>query len=988
MFCSLKELITESDVEQKLLWPLLTTDVPNGMGLVSADILTKTSIRRLEIGKGSSKKLYFPDYMVVIAGMPILVIEAKAPGEPVEQGLAEARLYGAELNALFPPGINPCMRVIACNGSDIHSTPVDAAVPDVTLKFDDISATSTLFARFVETCRRTVLQQHADSIRKRFRKPQYRRAVTFVGGPSFQNEELPPNTFGATIVGDYGHVFNPRTREQRALIVREAYVPSLRRQRYVEPIDRLIRTAVMPATARLPTLENTGVASELTSALRDRRNLENQVLLLVGSVGSGKSTFVDYVSLQALPQDLRDRTVWIRLNLNEAPLAIDVAYAWIAKAITNELKAVIPNEDVDDLQTLEKVLAPELNVIRRGALKLLDPDSLDYKLRLADEILKMQRDDTVFAKSLARYVCAGPGKLLVVVLDNCDKRTRDEQLTMFQVAQWVRTEFRCLVVLPLRDVTFDRHRNEPPLDTALKALTFRIEPPPFIEVLQARVRLALKEMEAMANTAPTLSYVLPNGIHVSYPASDQSLYLASILRSLYAHDRFVRRVMTGLAGRDVRRALEIFLDFCMSGHIGEDDIYKIRFFEGRYVLPFSVVVRVLLRMQRRYYDGDKAYVKNLVQCNPDDALPDHFIRLATLHWLQQRQTVRGPAGVPGFHRVEDLVRDLAQLGHDATRVRADLLYLMREGCVIAEHQRTDQIDDGDLIRITASGLVHLQLMANPEYLSACAEDTHLSDADLANRIAARIAGGGLQGQFSRITVAKNAWDLVEYLRTRAEEKIGAPDVYLDSAEAVQVTTLREAEAAVGATEIEVSKRLYIGNIPPATTTDDLRSAFDVAGLTIADVVVPPRAAGSPSRWFAIVEMRDGRDAMKAVDSRLLTVNGRRLVVNESYSLSAQVERRREARTPRVDITERLYIGTLPHSATETSVRSLFQNHGLNPVDVFIPKDKETGRPRGFGFVSMGSEVEALQAIGALNGTLLEGRSLTVRPAAPRVARPA
>ena len=126
----------------------------------------------------------------------------------------------------------------------------------------------------------------------------------------------------------------------------------------------------------------------------------------------------------------------------------------------------------------------------------------------------------------------------------------------------------------------------------MKGLTFRIEPPPFIRVLQERVRLALNEMEANSNTAATLSYILPNGMRVSYPASDQSLYLAGILKSLYAHDRFVRKILTGLAGRDVRRALEIFLDFCMSGHIGEDQIYKIRFFEGKHVLPLSVVARV------------------------------------------------------------------------------------------------------------------------------------------------------------------------------------------------------------------------------------------------------------------------------------------------------------------------------------------------------------------------------------------------------------
>jgi hypothetical protein len=252
MFCSLDDLVTESDVEQKLLWPLLTTGVPNGAGLLAADILTKLSIRRLEIGKGTSKKLYYPDYMVVLAGLPVLVVEAKAPGESVEQGLTEARLYGTELNALFPSGMNPCTRVVACNGCQLQSAPVDTADPDITLKHGDISAGSTLFAQLIDICRRTVLQQHADDIRKRFRKPQYRRAASFVGGPAFQNEELAPNTFGATIVGDYGHVFNPRTPEERALIVREAYVRSLRRQRYIEPIDRLIRSAVMPITARLP----------------------------------------------------------------------------------------------------------------------------------------------------------------------------------------------------------------------------------------------------------------------------------------------------------------------------------------------------------------------------------------------------------------------------------------------------------------------------------------------------------------------------------------------------------------------------------------------------------------------------------------------------------------------------------------------------------------------------------------------------------------
>jgi hypothetical protein len=202
MFCSLSELITESDVEQKFIWPLLTTPYPNGLGLVSADVLTKPSIRRLEIGKGTSRKLYFPDYIVVIAGLPVLVVEAKAPGESLDQALSEARLYANEINALFPSGINPCARVIACNGHDLLSASADTLEPDVAIAHADLSAANADFARLVDCCRRAALQEHADRIRRAFRKPKFLRAGNLVGGLGFQNEELASNTFGATIVGD------------------------------------------------------------------------------------------------------------------------------------------------------------------------------------------------------------------------------------------------------------------------------------------------------------------------------------------------------------------------------------------------------------------------------------------------------------------------------------------------------------------------------------------------------------------------------------------------------------------------------------------------------------------------------------------------------------------------------------------------------------------------------------------------------------------
>jgi cold-inducible RNA-binding protein len=82
----------------------------------------------------------------------------------------------------------------------------------------------------------------------------------------------------------------------------------------------------------------------------------------------------------------------------------------------------------------------------------------------------------------------------------------------------------------------------------------------------------------------------------------------------------------------------------------------------------------------------------------------------------------------------------------------------------------------------------------------------------------------------------------------------------------------------------------------------------------------------------------------------------------------------------------LYVGNLPHSTTESELRSAFEAHGA--VDkVSIVTDRETGRARGFAFVEMTNASEADKAIAALNGTDLGGRTLTINEAKPKSDRP-
>jgi len=81
----------------------------------------------------------------------------------------------------------------------------------------------------------------------------------------------------------------------------------------------------------------------------------------------------------------------------------------------------------------------------------------------------------------------------------------------------------------------------------------------------------------------------------------------------------------------------------------------------------------------------------------------------------------------------------------------------------------------------------------------------------------------------------------------------------------------------------------------------------------------------------------------------------------------------------------IYVGNLDFNASEEQVRSLFEQYGA--VDkVQLVRDRDSGQPRGFGFVEMVNDEEAEKAISAINGTALGGRSLNVSEARPKAER--
>lgn len=769
-------LLSESDVEQKVIFPLLTNNYPEGLNYSSRYILTKHNLKRFQIDKGQKTKLYYPDYVINIDGIPSIVVEAKKPHEDLYEAYREACLYATEINRFYDTGINPCRYVFACDGIKILFGYSDSN-PMEEMLIKDFSVGNDISTCFLEEFSYNSIKKYVEITAQKLRKTQkFHKPLFMLGGKFIQNKQT-KNSFGENISIQYRHLFNPIVDEEMSDIVKNAYVTVSKHESHINPIDKLIRKKIVPSVENSVYLEDSSDPQPLVEKLREAYKYNNQVLLLIGSVGSGKSTFTTYLKEVALSEDTRERLLWVRLDLNNTILNKEDIYKWVKKSVITQIKDYYNKIDFDDLDIIKRLYKQEIEKFDKIAKSLLN--ETEYKVQLYNNIQTYLNDDDITLDLLIENFLIKDLKNLIIVLDNCDKRNLDEQLFMFEVANWIKERIKAIVFLPLRDTTYDHHRTEKPLDTVIKDLTFRITPPSLEKIIYSRFKYAIR----LSEKADSGHYFLPNGMTVSYPKEDELFYLKSLLSSLFQNP-FFKKLMAGLAGSNIRYGIELFLDFCKSGHISESEIFKIIQKKGNHKLPYHIISRVFFRSDRVYYKDESSKIKNLFFSDPKDNVANPFVRIHILNWLQHRAHEKGESGVKGFHSVQKLLNELMAIGCEEKRLKLEILTLLRQRLIISESQDTEQYEDNDLISINSSGKIHIDLLNNIDYLSTCSEDTWIDLEVEAHKILLNLAGKGMSSHLSLTSAMENAKTLIDFLQRYYENNFQIYENYIDNYNAI------------------------------------------------------------------------------------------------------------------------------------------------------------------------------------------------------------
>jgi len=723
------EFSTESDVEQKFILPLLTH--PSFLGIPTKAVLTKKSLGVLSfVQKSALPKNYIPDYIIFFQGFPICVVEAKAPEVSVQQAIAEARMYGGILNQHFPTGINPVSVVVGCNGKDIVVGPPDSndytqfAIPDLVIGSSKLGELRKLvgverLSAVGERNKRLVSGANYTTPAKRLT-------------PQMFFERVKPNALAPYLNPLYEMFFRAEDPEKIQLILDQAYVDTAELREYDQVLHSMLRQVERALPGGYRTIQTDRRREYTLTPEIDRYggtiSSRGRMHLIIGSRGAGKSLFIVRFFTHLMPAVLRKRAVWCIIDFNRAPSSVDNIETYICEQFVETTENL--QFDPHSKDGLNRVFSVEINRLLKGPLAVVS-DPNERQRILSNELLKLSGDTRAFALGLGRYITGEANRPLIIAFDNVDRRESGQQLHIFQAAQWFRNEIHAFALLTLRDVTFERFKDEPPLDAFAQISNFYIRPPRFALVLQKRLRLAidagLKELELVEQ-------VSSSGMRFQYSKEQLGTFLQTVYDALFGGEQQVGRIMDALAERDVREALGMFARMLASGHFNADRVIKIGV-GGRSDIKPDMLVKILMRADYRLFSEEAGFIRNLFAPPAEGFSGNMFLTAEILEFFVQ-QAQPGTERVGGYSRLEELISDMAGMGFSEDEVRDRVQNLITHKLLTYDGEDTERPTDSDLIKITPSGFIHLRSLPQfIEYISSAALHAPIADHSIARRIA-------------------------------------------------------------------------------------------------------------------------------------------------------------------------------------------------------------------------------------------------------------
>jgi hypothetical protein len=586
---------------------------------------------------------------------------------------------------------------------------------------------------------------------------EYRRVTDEL---HYRNEKVTRNRLSQDlepVIAEYlGEIAGEGSQEK----LKQLYVKSAALEGILKAIEQRISFAlpqsVLHAGGRvIETTETSTVRREIERKLKKHINLppRGEVVLLLGRVGSGKTTFINHF-LRIDLQDVLRRHIVVSFDfrlLEPGGNIHNFFYEHLSRALSanKTYRALTPPE-------LRKVYAPEIRELTAGPLAVIEKQNKKrYEEKIADFLLGRYNDTESHISRTIRFLAERSGVKCVFLFDNVDQLDFKLQEEIFTFAHSVSAKLLAFSILPMWEETYVRSSRTGVLST-YQVTAYTLPPTSVVDIINRRLEFIVAEIENGG-----LAYqLMPNEGHVSEVID----FLSLVRDSIMSDRRRARYFLESIAMGNLRKSMKMFEAFLKSGHTDAGKILSSSHAKSEYLIPLHEFVKSIGLGDTRYYQTEGSYIMNLYSIS-DEARPSHFTKLRLLHYLFAHRGRTSMFGV-GFIRTDVLRHEFLRIGTSETDFTESIKTLAAYSLVENDIYDADTISQA--YRITVAGRYYMRyLAAKFGYLDLVLHDTPIADNIVFDKIYHLVGLVELDDRFDRVEL------FLAYLLTEEEREYAA-----------------------------------------------------------------------------------------------------------------------------------------------------------------------------------------------------------------------
>ncbi|MCZ4279581.1 cold shock domain-containing protein [Kiloniella laminariae] len=510
-------------------------------------------------------------------------------------------------------------------------------------------------------------------------------------------------------------------------LLKRCFVESKESQ-HAEKVLARITSEVLSQIQPMQTSAGSQLATEIEKATRTNRG---EKVLLIGNKGSGKSTFVDRFFEMSLEKTVREKCLFLKLDLAEFGGDQNNLINWLDRSLVQKIETQLYADNAPTYEELQGIFHSTYQRWSVGAHKhLYEKDLSAFKIKFGEYLQDlMDTNPHEYSMCQLNNVVRSRHMLPCIVFDNTDQFSGQIQQAVFQYTNAIYERVKtCFLIVPITDQTVWQLSKSGPLQS-YQAKSFFLPVPSTKEVLEKRIKYIAAEADDADQTKG--HYTLPNGITVKL---ENLKAFASSLEEVFLNNEFLARRIGYLANFDIRRSLQLSKRLMTSPFIGIDDLIKNYISNDVLRITTKNLSLALVNGQYRFFRQEQSeFVSNLFSINPKN-IGSPLLRLRILILLLDKQrSVHNP--LESFLSCGEIEQYFVAMGVSSHLTRSSIQMLL-DTRLVEPYDPTDNIaTNGHLVSITNSGEMHIELALHDKtYFSQMALTTGIRNHELASTL--------------------------------------------------------------------------------------------------------------------------------------------------------------------------------------------------------------------------------------------------------------